>query len=55
MDSIVLKEDPTDEERKKYEYIKYWKPSTPDDEVKKILESLVFSHKDEQENNDKEK
>ena len=55
MDSIAVKEDPTDEERKKYEYIKYWKPSSPDDSVKEILKSLVFSNKDKQKNNDEEK
>ena len=42
MDSILLKEDPTEEERKKYEYLKYWRPSTPDDEVEKILKSISF-------------
>ena len=45
MDSIAIKEDPTDEERKQYEYIKYWRPSQPDKEVKKILESLVLNDK----------
>lgn len=46
MDAIAIKEEPTEEERKKYEYIKYWRPSTPDTEVKDILNSLVFSDKD---------
>ena len=32
IDYILLKEDPTDEERKNYERIKYWRPSEPDDE-----------------------
>ena len=45
LNSIAIKEDPTDEERKQYEYIKYWRPSQPDNEVKKILESLVLSNK----------
>ena len=49
MDSIAIKEDPTEEERKKYEYIKYWRPSAPDGEVKKILESIVFAGKKENE------
>ena len=49
MDSIALQEDPTEEERKHYDYIKFWRPSTPDEEVKKILESLVFTNKDDNE------
>ena len=42
LDSILLKEDPTEKERKEYEYIKYWRPSKPDAEVEKILKSIVF-------------
>ena len=41
-DSILLKEDPTETERKNYDYIKYWRPSKPDVEVEKILKSIVF-------------
>lgn len=39
-DSILLKEDPTETERKNYEYIKYWRPSEPDELVKNILVSI---------------
>lgn len=49
MDSIAIKEDPTDKERKQYENIKYWRPSAPDDEVKEILESIVFASNQENE------
>lgn len=49
MDSIAVKEDPTEKERKQYEYIKYWRPSSPDEEVKKILESIVFTDKEKDE------
>ena len=49
MDSIAIQEDPTDEQRKQYEYIKYWRPSEPDAEVKKILKSLVLNNKDKNE------
>ena len=49
MDSIALQEDPTDEQRKQYEYIKYWRPSVPDIEVEKILKSLVLGNKDKDE------
>jgi len=50
LNSIAVKEEPTDEERKQYEYIKYWRPSQPDVEVENILKSLVFSNKGKQEN-----
>jgi len=40
MDSILLKEDPTELERKDYEYIKYWRPSEPDDKVINILKNI---------------
>lgn len=40
MDSILLKEDPTELERKDYEYIKYWRPSEPDDKVISILKNI---------------
>lgn len=43
MDSIAIKEEPTEQERKQYECIKYWRPSQPDSEVKSILESLVLT------------
>lgn len=49
MDSIAIQEDPTDEQRKQYEYIKYWRPSVPDTEVEKILKSLVLNNKDKNE------
>lgn len=49
MDSIAIQEDPTDEQRKQYEYIKYWRPSIPDAEVEKILKSLVLNNKDKDE------
>ncbi len=49
MDSIAIQEDPTDEQRKQYEYIKYWRPSVPDAEVEKILKSLVLNNKDKDE------
>jgi len=49
MDSIAIQEDPTDEQRKQYEYIKYWRPSVPDNEVKKILKSLVLNNKEKNE------
>lgn len=39
-DSILVKEDPTEIERKNYEYIKYWRPSEPDLLVKNILTSI---------------
>lgn len=39
-DSILLKENPTETERKNYEYIKYWRPSEPDKLVKNILVSI---------------
>lgn len=42
LDCIAIKEDPTEKERKEYEYIKYWRPSKPDVEVEKILKSIVF-------------
>ena len=41
-DSILVKEDPTELERKNYEYIKYWRPSEPDELVKDILTSIVL-------------
>ena len=41
-DSILIKEDPTELERKNYEYIKYWRPSEPDELVKNILTSIVL-------------
>ena len=41
-DSILLREDPTELERKNYEAIKYWRPSMPDDLVKNILTSIVL-------------
>ena len=41
-DSILIKEDPTETERKNYEYIKYWRPSEPDELVKNILTSIVL-------------
>ena len=40
MDSILLKEDPTELERKNYEYIKYWRPSEPDEKVIDILKNI---------------
>ena len=43
MDSILVKEDPTEKERKEYEYIKYWRPSQPDEEVIKILKSVELT------------
>ena len=46
MDSIAIKEDPTELERKQYELIKFWRPSTPDVDVKNILKSLVLSNKE---------
>ena len=46
MDSIAIKEDPTELERKQYELIKFWRPSRPDVDVKKILENLVLSNKE---------
>ena len=49
LDSIALLEDPTDNQRKEYELIKFWKPSSPDDKVEEILKSLVFSERNEQE------
>lgn len=42
MDSILLKEDPTEAERKNYEYIKFWRPSAPDNSVEEILKSISF-------------
>ena len=51
MDSIAIQEDPTEEERKDYECIKYWRPSIPDQKVKEILSSIVFNGK----NNESEK
>lgn len=42
-DSILIKEDPTEIEKKNYEYIKYWRPSEPDDHVKNILTSIEFT------------
>lgn len=50
-DSILIKEDPTEIERKNYEYIKYWRPSEPDILVKEILESIKLptGEKSEQE------
>ena len=44
-DSILLKEDPTETERKNYDYIKYWRPSVPDTSVKDILTSISFEVK----------
>jgi len=41
-DSILLKEDPSEAERKNYEYVKYWRPSVPDSSVKDILTSISF-------------
>jgi len=46
MDSIAIKEDPTELERKQYELIKFWRPSRPDVDVKNILKSLVLSNKE---------
>lgn len=45
-DSILLKEDPTESERKNYEYVKYWRPSEPDSIVKNILSSIELSSGD---------
>lgn len=49
MDSIAIKEDPSDSERKEYELIKFWRPSMPDIDVKKILESIVLNRKEKDE------
>lgn len=46
MDSIAIKEDPSELERKQYELIKFWRPSRPDVDIKNILESLVLSNKE---------
>lgn len=46
MDSILIKEDPTEEERKEYEYLKYWKPSEPDEKVINILKSVQLTSGD---------
>ena len=54
LDSIAIKEDPTDEERTQYEYLDYWKPSQPDIKVEKILKSIVLVNKGEQKNESKE-
>lgn len=40
MDSILLKEDPTEQERKDYDIIKFWRPSEPDDKVISILKNI---------------
>lgn len=53
LDCIAIKEDPTESERKNYEYLKDWSPSKPDKKVKEILESLVLSNNKEV--NEKEK
>ena len=43
MDSILLKEDPTDFEKKEYEELKYWiEDAEPNEEVKKIFTTLSF-------------
>lgn len=44
MDSIAIKEDPSESERKQYELIKFWRPSVPDVDVKNILENLVLGN-----------
>lgn len=41
-DAILLLEDPTESQRKEYDILKFWRPSTPDTDVKKILESIVI-------------
>lgn len=43
MDSILIKEDPTELDKKNYEYIKNWKPKEPDYLVKDILTSIQLS------------
>lgn len=43
MDAILIKEDPTEIERKNYEYLKYWRPSEPDEHIKDILTSIEFT------------
>jgi len=50
LDCIAIKEDPTEKEREQYEYLNYWKPSEPDDEVKEILRSIVLINKEKQGN-----
>lgn len=52
MDSILIKEDPSDFEKKEYDQLKYWtKDIQPNEEVKKILTSLTFKES----GNDQEK
>lgn len=41
-DAILLKEDPTEQERKDYDMIKFWRPSDPDVDVKNILKSIII-------------
>lgn len=40
MDSILIKEDPSESEKKNYEYIKNWQPKEPDYLIKDILTSI---------------
>lgn len=42
-DAILLREDPTEQERKDYEMLKFWRPSVPDVDVENILKSIVLS------------
>jgi len=50
MDSILIKEDPTDNEKKQYEELKYWlSAAEPNDKVVDILKSLEINTKREEE------
>jgi hypothetical protein len=40
MDSILIKEDPNEVEKKNYEYVKNWLPKEPDYLMKDILTSI---------------
>ena len=53
MDSIAIKEDPSESERKQYELIKFWRPSEPDIDVKNILKSLVLNNNKETDESEK--
>ena len=57
MESILLKEDPTDNERKEYEDLKFYLRSIePNDRIEKVMKTLYFqSNTEVEEEKDEQK
>ncbi len=54
MDAILIKEDPTDAERKEYEELKYWIDSAkPNDMVIEIFKKLNFATQEQKNGQEK--